>query len=127
TQQLDCRFLELRHEVRYPHQALTSELTSKVHMRLALPATTAQLRAALKAKVRNQVKKGESQGFDVDWGGRDCLDHFYTVFSRNMRDLGTPVYGRSLFRSVLDTFGDHAELCIVRDGAKPVAGALLIH
>jgi FemAB-related protein (PEP-CTERM system-associated) len=44
-----------------------------------------------------------------------------------MRDLGTPVYGRGLFAAVLDAFPGEAELCLVRDGDKPVAAALLLH
>jgi FemAB-related protein (PEP-CTERM system-associated) len=44
-----------------------------------------------------------------------------------MRDLGTPVYGQALFRAVLRRFPGDAELCVVRSGALPVAGALLLH
>src|SRR5690606_17540830 len=52
---------------------------------------------------------------------------FYAVFSRNMRDLGTPVFGRSLFNVILDTLPSGAEFCVVRDGELPIAAALLIH
>jgi serine/alanine adding enzyme len=55
------------------------------------------------------------------------LADFYAVFSRNMRDLGTPVYGRSLFRAALRTFPGRAELCVLRRGAEPVAGAFVLH
>src|SRR5205807_6310752 len=52
---------------------------------------------------------------------------FIQVFSRNMRDLGTPVFGRSLFANVLNQFPGQAEICIVRAGSLPVAGALVMH
>src|SRR5262249_45418443 len=52
---------------------------------------------------------------------------FYDVFSRNMRDLGTPVYGKRLFQAILDQFVGRAELCVVRAGTDAVAGALLLH
>ena len=61
------------------------------------------------------------------WGGLDLLPEFYAVFSRNMRDLGTPVYGRSLFRGVLEQFPAGAELCVVRADRRAVAAALLLH
>jgi FemAB-related protein (PEP-CTERM system-associated) len=125
--ELDCRFLELRHEAPIEHPALTRTVNEKVHMRMELPGSAPELRTNLKAKVRNQVKKGESQGFSIAWGGQELLEEFYAVFSRNMRDLGTPVFGRKLFSAILDNFPDSAELCSVRDGLRPVASALLIH
>src|SRR5207244_2382525 len=34
---------------------------------------------------------------------------------------------RKLFREILAAFPDRAEICLVKDGAKPIAGALLLH
>jgi FemAB-related protein (PEP-CTERM system-associated) len=124
---LKVRYLELRHEQPVEHPALTERMTGKVHMRLALPGRADELWAALPAKVRNQVRKGQKSGLDVAWGGAELLPEFYAVFSRNMRDLGTPVYGRGLFRGVLRHFPQHAEFCVVRHEARPVAAALLLH
>jgi FemAB-related protein (PEP-CTERM system-associated) len=124
---LQVRHLELRHERAVEHPALTGRLTSKVHMRLPLPASPAVLWEQLSAKVRNQVRKGEKSGFTVAWGGVELLDAFYAVFSRNMRDLGTPVYGRGLFAAIVQHFPKEAELCVLGSGAKPVAAALLLH
>jgi FemAB-related protein (PEP-CTERM system-associated) len=44
-----------------------------------------------------------------------------------MRDLGTPVYGKRFFRSILRQFGERAELCVVRAGDSPAAAAILLH
>ena len=125
--ELKVKHLELRHEQEFQHPALTVQVTSKVHMRLALPGAADELRAGFKSKTRNKVVKGEKQGFTVHWGGSRLLDEFYAVFARNMRDLGTPVFGRRLFRSILAEFADDAELCVVRDKGQPIAAALLVH
>ena len=125
--ELDVRYLELRHERRYDHPALTHEVTSKVHMRLSLPDTAHTLWSQLKAKVRNQIRKGREHNLSVHWGGEDLLAEFYDVFSRNMRDLGTPVYGRRLFQSIIRQLPDQAEFCVVRRGPQAVAAALLVH
>ena len=125
--ELDVRYLELRHEVECPHPLLTERLTSKVHMRLELPPSSEELWSRFKPKVRNQVRKGEKQGLAVHWGGPELLRDFYAVFSRNMRDLGTPVFSRRLFQSILMQFPDRAELCVLRLGTRPVAAALLVH
>lgn len=124
---LDVRYLELRHEQAVSHPALNDRLTSKVHMRLALPGTSDELWAGFQAKVRNQVRKGASRELAVHWGREELLSEFYAVFSHNMRDLGTPVFGEGLFREILSVFPDRTELCVVRLGACAVAGALLVH
>jgi len=127
AERLDVRYLELRHEQPVQHGALQVTVTGKVHMRLPLPCGTDRLWNMLDAKVRNQVRKGQKTGLTVHWGGIALLPEFYAVFSENMRDLGTPVFGRSLFETILETFADRAELCVVRLGAQAVAAALLLH
>jgi FemAB-related protein (PEP-CTERM system-associated) len=124
---LGARYLELRHEWGVEHPALGHRRTDKVHMRLELPKTAGTLWDQLNCKVRNQVRKGQKGGFTAHWGGAELLDEFYTVFNHNMRDLGTPTFGRRLFAAVLDHFPDRSEFCLIRDGNRPVAAALLLH
>jgi FemAB-related protein (PEP-CTERM system-associated) len=125
--QLKVRYLEVRHETAVAHPRLPHKATTKVNMRLALPGQLGQLWDRLPAKVRNQVRKGQKSGLTVHWGGQELLADFYHVFSHNMRDLGTPVYSRRLFRSVLEQFPDRAEICSVRLGKQPAAAAILLH
>lgn len=127
AEELNVRFLELRHETPIDHAELSGELTTKVHMRLDLPATPEKLWKGFDAKVRNQVRKGEKQGFTVAWGGAELLSGFYAVLSRNMRDLGTPVYSQRLFHDILAAFPNEAEICLLQDGSRPIAAALLLH
>jgi len=124
---LKVRYLELRHERPVDHPALNSQMTEKVHMRLPLPANAPELWNHLPSKVRNQVRKGQKVNLTIDWGGHDILLEFYDVFSENMRDLGTPVYGSAFFQSILDQFPDRAEFAVVRHGQVAVAVALLLH
>ncbi len=125
--ELGVRYLELRSEREIEHAALTEKNTSKVHMRLALPATADALLASFKSKLRSQLKGALKHDFVVRWGGHELLGDFYSVFSRNMRDLGTPVYPRGFFTAILDEFAGDAELCVLRLGQQPAAAALLVH
>ena len=126
--QLDVRHLELRHEEPISHPRLNYQRSDKVHMRLALPEQPAVLMASFKSKLRSQINKAGANGFEVVFGGQDLLDDFYNVFSENMRDLGTPVYSKKLFREVLRCFPTgESELCIVRLGKHVVSGAVLVH
>ncbi|HUR55404.1 MAG TPA: GNAT family N-acetyltransferase, partial [Gemmataceae bacterium] len=125
--ELGAKHLELRHETPVVHPELSAAMTSKVHMRLTLPETADMLWKGFNPKVRNQVRKGEKHGFSVSWGGAELLPGFYDVLCHNMRDLGSPVYGECLFRDILSTFPEDAEICLVRAGDVPAAAALLLH
>ncbi|QGJ69190.1 Peptidoglycan bridge formation protein FemAB [Planctomycetales bacterium 10988] len=127
AEDLKVRSLELRHEEEVSHSSLPNVMTHKVHMRLTLSETSESLWKSFKPKLRSQIRKPEKLGLTVHWGGLDLLDEFYEVFSVNMRDLGTPVYGKNFFQTILQEFGVDAELCIIRQENQPLAAGLLIH
>ncbi|WP_246106091.1 FemAB family XrtA/PEP-CTERM system-associated protein [Rosistilla ulvae] len=124
---LDVKYLELRHELPVEHPRLNFQRTEKVHMRLPLPATDDLLDKSFKSKLRSQVRKADQSNHRIAWGGRELLDHFYNVFAVNMRDLGTPVFSKGLFAKILDAFAGDAELCVVSGDRQPRAAALLVH
>jgi serine/alanine adding enzyme len=123
----NVRYLELRHEQAVDHPRLNHQRTDKFHMRLLLPASEAELMASFKSKLRSQIKKSEQYGASIEFGGELLLDDFYGVFARNMRDLGTPVFSRILFASILQQFGGDAEIAVVRQSGQAIAAALLVH
>ena len=127
AEELNVRYVELRNERAIEHPALTEKNTSKVHMRLALPPTAEALLASFKSKLRSQLKGHQKNDFQMAWGGSELLPEFYSVFSRNMRDLGTPVYPRQFFAAILAEFAGQAELCVARLSGRCVAAALLVH
>ncbi|HNT42943.1 MAG TPA: FemAB family PEP-CTERM system-associated protein [Syntrophorhabdaceae bacterium] len=101
--------------------------TSKVSMRLALPGTKEELNASFPSKLRSQVRRAVKEGMVARMGGQEELGSFHSVFSRNMRDLGTPVYSRRFFRAILERFPDAARICTVytREG-MPVASGMIV-
>lgn len=124
---LNVRYMELRHEVPVVHPRFNHRRTDKVHMRLSLPESDDLLEKSFKSKLRSQIRKAAQYGLAPAWGGIELLDEFYGVFARNMRDLGTPVFSRGLFKAILNRFPQQAELCVMRQGKLPVAAALLVH
>ncbi|MEZ6122831.1 MAG: FemAB family PEP-CTERM system-associated protein [Planctomycetaceae bacterium] len=126
--ELNVRHLELRHEHPVHHDRLNATVTEKVHMRLPLPSTSNELWEGLKSKVRSQIKKPRNdQALTVAFGRQDQLQTFYDIFCRNMRDLGTPPFPKSLFGGMLNEFGDAAEICTVSFEGRPVASGFLLH
>lgn len=128
AEELGVKHLELRNSVAIEHSRLNVRMDSKVHMRRELPATAELLWKSFDPKVRNQVRKAEKSNFEVLWGGFDLLDDFMTVIEQNMRDLGTPFYGKAFFAAILEMFPNQAEMAVLRspDG-KAVAAGLLLH
>ncbi len=100
--------------------------TDKVVMELALPTDVDVLHKAVGAKLRAQIKRPVREGATVVQGGAELLDDFYRVFSRNMRDLGTPVYAKRFFRLVLDAFAKDARIFVVHVGGQPTAAGLVV-
>jgi FemAB-related protein (PEP-CTERM system-associated) len=99
----------------------------KVAMRLDLPDSEEKLGKALGAKLRSQIRRPMRENPTIHVGGLNRLGEFYTVFSRCMRDLGTPVYPRSMFEDIVRQFPGDTDVVIVERDFKPVAAALLIH
>lgn len=126
--QFDARYLELRHHGdSFDAPAFTDCRNEKHRMVLELPETTDQLWTSLKAKVRNQVRKGEQGGLKICFGREKLVAGFYSVFATNMRDLGTPVYPRKLFQAMLHHLGQRCEIALVTLESIPIAGAILVH
>jgi FemAB-related protein (PEP-CTERM system-associated) len=97
----------------------------KVNMLLALPDSGDTLWHGFSPKLRAQIRRPQYENPDVILGGVECLDDFYDVFSRNMRDLGTPVYSKVFFRNILERFPDRCRLLIIGLHGRPVAAGFL--
>ena len=103
-----------------------SSVQRKISMILPLPATDDLLDKQLGSKLRAQVNKAQSNQLTVDFGGHELLGHFYQVFAHNMRDLGTPVYGRKLFSEILSNFPENAFIAVVSQNGTPLAAGFLL-
>ncbi len=123
-QSLGTACVELRHKEPCGLD-LPAKAEHKVSMILDLKPDAELLWKGFKDKVRNQVRKGQKNGLTVTRGGAELLDDFYAVFCVNMRDLGTPVYGKSFFAAVLEHLPKATEiLCVYRQGQCIAAGIL---
>lgn len=111
-----CGYVELRHIARQAPELPVRQ--HKVTMLLDLQQAGWD---ALDRKVRNQIRKAQKSALTVTTGGVEQLGSFYRVFSRNMRDLGTPVYPVRLFREVLAAFPDSTRLHVVNLAGAPIA------
>ena len=121
--ELDSEYIELRHCNQWPGDMPTKQ--KKVGMILDLAKDADEQWQGFNAKLRNQVRKAEKSGLVAKVGGKELLADFYTVFVRNMRDLGTPVYAQKFFEEVLNLFPDHTRVIAVTLQGKTIAAGLL--
>ena len=101
----------------------------KVRMILSLPKSSDKLLTSFKAKLRSQIKKAFKNGLTSIIGSTNLLNDFYSVFSENMRDLGSPVHSREWIFSILKAYANRAHVSVVYmpDGRPAAAGIILCH
>ncbi len=122
-QKVNARHLELRfcqdNDLGLPQK------TDKVGFWLPLPDNINDLWDSFQPKVRAQIRRGQREMTELSIGGPELLDEFYRVFSVNMRDLGTPVYGKDFFSNLLQALKGKAWLVVARIDGRAVGCAFL--
>ena len=118
AKQQKVKLLELRSRLPLPVSISASH--RKVTVTLDLPNTPRELMGRFASKLRSQIRRPEKDGVTVRFGS-DQVAPFFSVFSRHMRDLGTPTQSLAFFREVAEQFEDDCWFaCAYMDG-KPVA------
>ncbi len=116
-----AKLLELRSRRELPIGLVPS--LRKITVVLDLPNDPAVLLKGFSAKLRSQIRKPEKEGVSVRFGA-DQVEPFYAVFSRHMRDLGTPVMPRAWFKMIAAEFPEDAWFgCAWLNGAPVACGA----
>jgi FemAB-related protein (PEP-CTERM system-associated) len=78
---------------------------------------------AIPRKQRRMIRQGMAHGLSSEVVGAESLERFYSIYARNVRDLGSPVYPLSFFKELMENFKDSFILSVRKDG-KMVAGVL---
>ena len=113
------KLLEMRSRV--PLEIPLNVSHRKITVLLDLPKTKELLFKHFDQNLRRKIRKREKIGVTVSFGAAE-VEPFYEVFSRNMRDLGTPTHSLAFFREIAKQFPDDCWFsCAYLDG-KPVAG-----
>jgi len=115
-------YLELRSITKATTPLPTSE--HKVSMTLALNPDPEVIWNNFKSKQRTEIRRSYKNDLDVVSGGEELLDTFYSVLAISWQSLGTPIYKRSYFKTILETFPSNTRIFVVEHGNTPVAAAL---
>ena len=109
------------------------ELRSRIPLSIDLPVSHRKITVLLDvgptadatfkrfdAKLRSQVRRPQKEGVTVRFG-TDQVEPFFRVFSRHMRDLGTPTQPKRLFTAIAETFPNDAWFACAYLRGQPVA------
>jgi FemAB-related protein (PEP-CTERM system-associated) len=97
--------------------------TDKVTLWLNLPAGAEAMWEQLKTKVRTKIRKCQKSNLTVRDGGAELLDDFHAVYSRTMRDLGSPPHSLRFFRLITESLGQAVRLFAVYGKGCPLAAS----
>ncbi|MCD2315132.1 FemAB family PEP-CTERM system-associated protein [Sphingomonas sp. IC-11] len=80
---------------------------------------------AVPRKQRAELRKALANDLEVVTGGLNLADEHYRVYAESVRNLGTPVFPRALFREVLKNMD--ADILTVRHHGRAVASVLSLY
>jgi FemAB-related protein (PEP-CTERM system-associated) len=100
--------------------------TKKVRMFLELQKSSDDLFKSFKSKLRSQVRKAAKNGVIFIWGSEGDIDSAYSVFSKNMHELGSPVHSKSFLSAVLSHYGSRAKLGLVQFQGKTIGMGIIL-
>ena len=88
-----------------------------------LPQEAERLLQRFPRDTRYMIRKAQKNGLRtlVD---NERLTVFYKIYAHSVHHLGTPVFSKTFFQTLLQEFGDRCEITTVWHGAKGVAGVL---
>lgn len=102
-----------------------SSHTNKVRMLLDLPVSSEMLWDGFKSKLRSQIRRAEKNGLVFEFANKR-IDDFYSVFSNNMRELGSPVHSKKWFEEIVKQYGDNAKVGLVYHDSKAIGAAIIL-
>lgn len=116
--QMGVDYLELRCAGALPVDLVAA--THKVSMTIALNADPDVLWNGFKSKHRTNVRRAAQEGLTVQSGGMELLEEFYSVLENSWHHLGTPLYRRDFFESVVTAFPASTRIFLCRHGSRVV-------
>jgi FemAB-related protein (PEP-CTERM system-associated) len=90
-----------------------------------LPADTEVVYLELPRRQRAEIRKGRELGLNVTFGRDEAhRSAHFRVYSEGVRNLGTPVFPKSLFACTLEEFGEEAEVLVAWKDGRPISTML---
>lgn len=125
---LQVKYIELRQRHEEASLAALELRKHKAAMILQLQRDPEALFESFPGKLRSQIRRPTKSGITAEalLPDKSSLDQFYSVFSKNMHALGTPVYPRSFFNLVALKFADKLKVILAQLEKNTVAAGITL-
>jgi serine/alanine adding enzyme len=120
----NCESIEFRTTEPLPYNLISR--IDKICMHLPLTNDPEELWKSFDPKVRNQVRKAEKSGIEVQHGQAELLNDFYRIYTIRMNQLGSPCYPRNLIQNILKKFPANSRIFIVQYNKKTIGAGFTI-
>ena len=127
AQQTGVDFLELRNQGEINHVDLIT-VTPKVNFVLSSEVAADILwKKVLQKNVKNKVRKAWKNEISIDIGSSGhYINDFYDAYCIHMRYLGTPVYPRNFFLTMLNEFPGNIKIILAKHKTRIIGGKIII-
>lgn len=115
-------YLEIRSTRKLDGDLKTSE--HKISVTVALNPNPDVIWDAFKTGHRKHIRQAYKRNLSVRIGGAELLDSFYEILGESWKHLGTPLYQKHYFDTILRTFTDRTRIFLVDYEGAPIAAAL---
>ncbi len=124
AEELQVDYLEYRHlEPQYPDRPTKNDLyfTFRKVMEPEVEANMNAIPRKQRRMVRKGIKAGLTSEFEPD------IERFYPIFASNVRRMGTPVFSRHYFETLLAVFGEECRVLTALHDGDPVASVVTFY
>ena len=99
----------------------------KVSSFLSLKQSTEIQLNSFKSKLRSQIRKGYKNGLKCKIGGKEFINDFWEIYSRNLHNLGSPSYSKNFFYLLFENLNENQiKIFIILHDSKPIGSSLCL-
>jgi len=120
ARELSVDYLELRGICHSKEEFLVKDLY--VNFKKEISADSETNLNSIPRKQRAMVRKGISNNLQGEWENND--NRFYRAYSESVRNLGTPIFPRKLFKVLKDVFVDSVSILTITSNNELIASVL---
>ena len=125
AEEYDVDYLELRYLNKNGNNPNPATNSNYVTFILDLDINTEVVWRIFNNKVRNAIRKAIKSGVKI--ANDSHIEEFYGLYTRNMRDLGTPPHSFAFFKNLLHEFPEHTRVVSVKYDGVSVAAMFLLY
>ncbi len=120
AQRLKVQHLELRYKTAQDNQFITR--SQHAYFACELADSPELILANIKKKQRAVIRHALNEALDYTLDNQ--IEDFYQTYSESVRNLGTPVFSKAFFNSILQAFPQQSEILTVRKQQQAVSSVL---